>query len=405
MSISQLARSLHESSTLRMNERAKIMRERGNALIHLGSGEPKSKVPFDAILNASSKLVSANVKYTEVDGIPSLKKAIVRYTEENYNKIVGPENIIVSNGAKQSLSILLQSILNEQEEVILLSPYWVSYPELVKIANGIPITVTPEDGGYHPRIQDIDMAVGRYTKAVIVNSPCNPSGLIFSRDFIAEIVNYCERKGIYLIMDDIYHKLIFDGKSLISCYDFAKDQSNNSKLIVVNGVSKLYGMTGFRIGWVIANTHIVEAMKIIQSHVTSCPSVVAQAAAAGALTGIQSGVESLRLTLENNRNVMITELKSFDGVKVTKPDGTFYCFPDFSAYNKNSAELSEFLLRKVMVVTVPGKEFGMDGHLRLSYCGTIKDIKEGIERIKWAIDPNSPNEIYIGDRKLVRDWL
>ncbi|RKY57048.1 MAG: pyridoxal phosphate-dependent aminotransferase [Candidatus Neomarinimicrobiota bacterium] len=405
MSISQLARSLHESATLRMNERAKIMRERGDALIHLGSGEPKSKVPFDAILNASSKLVSANVKYTEVDGIPSLKKAIVRYTEENYNKIVGPENIIVSNGAKQSLSILLQSILNEQEEVILLSPYWVSYPELVKIANGIPIIVTPEDGGYHPRIQDIDMAVGRYTKAVIVNSPCNPSGLIFSRDFIAEIVNYCERKGIYLIMDDIYHKLIFNGKSFISCYDFAKDQSNNSKLIVVNGVSKLYGMTGFRVGWVIANTHIVEAMKVIQSHVTSCPSVVVQAAAAGALTGIQSGVESLRLTLENNRNVMITELKSFDGVKVTKPDGTFYCFPDFSAYNKNSAELSEFLLRKVMVVTVPGKEFGMDGHLRLSYCGTIKDIKEGIERIKWAIDPNSPNEIYIGDRKLVRDWL
>ncbi len=295
--------------------------------------------------------------------------------------------------------------MNEQEEVILLSPYWVSYPELVKIANGIPIIVTPEDGGYHPRIQDIDMAVGRYTKAVIVNSPCNPSGLIFSRDFIAEIVNYCERKGIYLIMDDIYHKLIFNGKSFISCYDFAKDQSNNSKLIVVNGVSKLYGMTGFRVGWVIANTHIVEAMKVIQSHVTSCPSVVVQAAAAGALTGIQSGVESLRLTLENNRNVMITELKSFDGVKVTKPDGTFYCFPDFSAYNKNSAELSEFLLRKVMVVTVPGKEFGMDGHLRLSYCGTIKDIKEGIERIKWAIDPNSPNEIYIGDRKLVRDWL
>jgi aspartate aminotransferase len=163
-------------------------------------------------------------------------------------------------------------------------------------------------------------------------------------------------------------------------------------------------MTGFRIGWTIANKKITSAMVNIQAQNISCPSVVLQAAAAGALTGVQSGIDALRMFLQNNRDVMMTELKAFTGVHVTPPDGTFYCLPDFSAYNKKSVELSNFLLEKALVVTVPGKEFGMEGHLRLSYCGTIKEIMEGVARIKWALDPESPNEIYIGDRKLRRDW-
>jgi aspartate aminotransferase len=205
-------------------------------------------------------------------------------------------------------------------------------------------------------------------------------------------------------MDDIYHRLIFDNRKTISCYDFAKNLSENSKLIVINGVSKQYAMTGFRIGWAIANKNIIEAMTNIQGHQTSGPSVLLQKAAVGAINGIQSSVEALRGTLENNRNVMMDYLGSFEGVHVTKPDGTFYCFADFSNYNKSSQKLSEFLINKVLVLTVPGVEFGMEGYLRLSFCGTIKDITEGIERMKWALDPNSPNELYIGDRKLVRDW-
>jgi len=173
---------------------------------------------------------------------------------------------------------------------------------------------------------------------------------------------------------------------------------------VINGVSKQYAMTGFRIGWAVGNKKVIEAMSNIQGHQTSGPSVLLQKAAAGALNGIQSSVESLRITLENNRNVLIEQLRSFNGVKVNVPDGTFYCFADFSAYEKDSQKLSSFLIDKVMVLTVPGKEFGLDGHLRISYCGTIKDITEGVERMKWALDPNSPNELYIGDRKLVRDW-
>jgi aspartate aminotransferase len=146
-------------------------------------------------------------------------------------------------------------------------------------------------------------------------------------------------------------------------------------------------------------------MRNIQAQTTSNPSVISQAAAEGALTGVQTAVESLRLTIQNNRDVIMQEMRAFKGVHVTKPQGTFYCLPDFKAYNKNSVELANFLLEKAMVVTVPGVEFGMEGHLRLSYAGAVKDVIEGVERMKWALDPESPNEIYIGDRKLIRDWL
>jgi aspartate aminotransferase len=176
-------------------------------------------------------------------------------------------------------------------------------------------------------------------------------------------------------------------------------------VIVINGVSKLYGMTGFRIGWTVANSELVEIMNNVQGQVTSGPSVVLQAAAEGALTGLQGLVEGLRLSIQNNRDVIMSELDAFDGVKATKPQGTFYVFPDFSTYSTNSVQLSEFLLKKARVVTVPGKEFGMEGHLRLSYSGTVKDVTEGLARIRWALDPSSPAEIYIGDRKAVRDWL
>ncbi len=404
MSLSQIAKTISASPTLKLNEKAAILREKGDPVIHLGGGEPKSKVPMDAILASAAHLNTGEIRYTPADGIPALKKAIIRYTEEFYNRKVVPENVIASGGAKQAIMVALQAILNPQEEVIYPAPYWVSYPEMAKLCGAIGVAAYPEDGSFYPRIQDIEQRVGSYTKAVIINSPNNPSGAMYSEEFIADVVDYCERKELYLIMDDIYHRLIFDGKKPINCYDYAKDLSEKSKIILINGVSKQYAMTGFRIGWAVANKKIIEAMTNIQGHQTSGPSVVLQKAAVGALNGIQSSVESLRVTLENNRNVMIDYLNSFEGVRVTKPDGTFYCFADFSAYEKNSNLLSEKLIDKVLVLTVPGSEFGMEGFLRLSYCGTIKEITEGIERIKWALDPNSPNELYIGDRKLVRDW-
>lgn len=404
MSISQIGRSIAESATLKLNEKAAILRDKGDPVIHLGGGEPKSKVPIDAIISSSGLLNSAEVRYTPADGIPALKKAIIRYTEEFYGRLVEPENVMASGGAKQAIMVCLQAILNPQDEVIFPAPYWVSYPEMAKLIGAVPVPVPPEDGTFYPRLADIEQKVGPYTRAVMINSPNNPTGAMYSEEFIAQIVEFCEKRGLYLIMDDIYHRLIFDGRKPISCYKFAKDLGENSKLVVINGVSKQYAMTGFRIGWAVANKELTRVMTNIQSHQTSGPSVVLQKAAVGALMGVQSSVESLRLTLENNRNVMLELLKSFEGVQIHKPDGTFYCFPDFSAYNQDSGKLSRFLLDKVLVATVPGVEFGLEGHLRLSYCGTVKDITEGIERMKWALDPNSPNELYLGNRKLIRDW-
>jgi aspartate aminotransferase len=373
-------------------------------VIHLGIGEPKNKTPINAILAAANKLNSGEVKYTPTDGLPSLKKAIIAYTEDNYNRIIAPENIIVTNGAKQSLYNVIFSLVDPQDEVILLAPYWVSYPEMVKMVHGIPIIVTSKDGTFYPRMEDIIEAVSSYTKAIIVNSPNNPSGVVYPEEFISELVEFCETKGIYLIMDDIYHRLVFDGKQATPGYQFTDEDIESTKVIVTNGVSKLYGMTGFRIGWVIANRKLVEVMTNVQAQMTSNPGTILQAAAEGALNGLQSSVESLRLTIENNRNVIMQELRSFAGIRVIRPEGAFYCLPDFRAYEGNSVELANFLLKKALVVTVPGIEFGMEGHLRLSFSGTVKDITEGIARMKWAIDPESPREIYIGDRKLIRDW-
>jgi aspartate aminotransferase len=404
MSLSQIARSIKASPTLALNEKAAILREKGDPVIHLGGGEPKSRAPMDALLSAVNSLNTGEIRYAPADGTPELKKSIIRYTEEYYHRKVNPENVIVSGGAKQAIMVALQAILNPQEEVIFPAPYWVSYPDMAKLCGAIGVAALPEDGTFYPRLKDIEMRVGSYTRAIIINSPNNPSGAMYSEEFIADIVDFCEKKGIYLIMDDIYHRLIFDGRKPFSAYNYTKKSVEESKLVIINGVSKQYAMTGFRIGWAVGNKKLIAAMANIQGHQTSGPSVLLQKAAAGALNGIQSGVENLRVTLENNRNILIAQLRSFSGVKVYVPDGTFYCFADFSAYEKDSQKLSQFLIDKVMVLTVPGKEFGLDGFLRISYCGTIKEITDGIERMKWALDPNAPNELYIGDRKLVRDW-
>jgi len=404
VSISQLARSIKESPTLKLNETAALLREKGEPVIHLGGGEPKSRAPIDAIINCTALLNTGEVRYTPADGIPALKKAIIRYTEEHYDKAVSPDNVIASNGAKQSIMVALYTILEPKEEVIFPAPFWVSYPEMVKLAGGIPVAVTPEDGTFQPTIQEIADAVGSNTKAIIINSPNNPSGKMYSEEFIDGVVKLCEKKNLWLIMDDTYNRLIYDGRTPTNCYRYTQKNIDNMRIIVTNCVSKMYAMTGFRIGWAVGNKEVIGAMSNIQSQQTSGPSAPAQWAAVGALNGIQSSIESLRMTLQNNRNVLVERLCAFDGVQITKPDGTFYTFPDFSAYMKDSQKLAQFLLEKVRVVVVPGKEFGMEGRIRISFCGTIKDITEGMERIKWALDPNSPNELYLGDRKLVRDW-
>jgi aspartate aminotransferase len=405
MKLSKLASDIAESPTFALNEEARLLRERGEAVINLGIGEPKNKTPISAVLASGAKLTSGEVKYTPPDGLPSMKKAVIRYTEESYNRLVAPENVIITNGAKQSLFNIFYSVLNPQDEVIVIAPYWVSYTEMIKMCLGIPVIVTPEDGTFTPRFEDIERAVTSSTRAIIVNSPNNPSGAIYPPELIEKIVEMCERKGIFMICDDIYHKLTFDRNVAPPAYSFTKRDVENSHVIVVNGVAKLYGMTGFRVGWVVAPRELVKVMTNVLAQTTSCVSPLAQAAAEGALNGLQSVVEALRLQIQNNRDVVLQEMRTFSGARLIEPRGTFYALPDLRAFNGNSVELSRFLLKKALVVTVPGKEFGMEGHIRISFAGSVKDITEGIARIKWALDPTSPNEIYIGDKKMIRDWM
>lgn len=405
MKLSKLACEIAESPTFALNEEARLLRERGEAVINLGIGEPKNKTPIAAVLSSGAKLSSGEVKYTPPDGLPAMKKAVIRYTEENYNRLVAPEEVIVTNGAKQSLYNIFYSILNPQDEVVVIAPYWVSYPEMIKMCMGIPVIVTPEDGTFTPRFEDIERAVTSSTRAIIVNSPNNPSGAVYSAELIEKIVDLCERKGIFMICDDIYHKLTFDHVNAPPAWSFTKKDIENSNIIVVNGVAKLYGMTGFRIGWVVAPRHLIKVMTNVLAQTTSCVSPVAQAAAEGALNGLQSVVESLRLQIQNNRDVLLQEMKTFNGARLIEPQGTFYALPDLRAFGGNSVEMSKFLLKKALVVTVPGREFGMEGHIRISFAGSVKDVTEGVARIKWALDATSPNEIYIGDKKLIRDWL
>ncbi len=405
MSLSRLACAVAQSPTLQLNEAARVLRERGEPVINLGIGEPKNKAPINALLSSAARLTSGEVKYTPTDGTPGLKRAIINYTEEHYDRRVLPANVIVSAGAKQALFNLLFSLLNPQDEVIILAPYWVSYPEMVRMVYAVPVIVTPEDGGFVPQMAEIEAAASSATRAIIVNSPNNPSGAVYPPGLIAQLVEFCERKEITLILDDIYHRLVFDGREAVPATRFTQRDIESTRLVIVNGVSKLYGMTGFRIGWIIANRRLVEVMTNVQAQTASCVSPVLQSAAEGALTGLQSVTEGLRLTIENNRNVIMQELKCFEGVRAAQPQGAFYVLPDFRAYRNDSVGLAEFLLRKALVVAVPGKEFGMEGHLRLSFAGAAKELIEGVARMRWALDPTSPNEIYIGDRKLLRDWL
>ncbi|MFA5139346.1 MAG: pyridoxal phosphate-dependent aminotransferase [Elusimicrobiota bacterium] len=404
MNIGRLAGSIAESPTLKLNSQAAALKAAGEPVIHLGGGEPKNKTPEAAVLAAKAKLDSGEVKYTPSEGVPSLKKAIVRYTEENYGRSASPGNVIVSAGAKPALFSLLYAILDPGDEVLILAPYWVSYPEMVRMVGGVPVVLKPGEGRFVPTLREIERTLTPKTKAVIVNSPNNPSGAVYPEELVADLVRLCESRGVVYISDDIYHKLVFGGKKAASPYACTDKDIESTQVVSVNGISKVYGMTGFRIGWVVAPRKLVEVMGNVQGQILSCASALAQAAAEGALTGPQTPVVSLCEALQRNRDVMMRELSAMKKLKVREPEGTFYCLPDFSAYKADSMELCRFLLEKALVVTVPGREFGMEGHLRLSYCTSAEDVIEGVSRIRWALDPESPEEIEIGGKRRVRDW-
>ena len=398
--LSKLSSLIGDSPTLKINAAARALKAAGEPVVHLGGGEPTYPAPQSAVDAIIQKAQSRKIKYSPSSGTPAMKQAVIAYTEKYYGRRFEPANVLISAGAKQALFNFLLAAVTEGDEVIFAAPYWVSYPEMIKIAGGTPVCVRPTEG-LQVKAQQILDAVTPKTKAILLNSPCNPSGQIYSEEFIKTIVEFAEKNDIFLVMDDIYHQLVFDGNKTPNPCQYAKEGNN---MVIINGVSKLYGLTGLRIGWAVAKRNdLIAAMGRMQAQSTSCNSDLSEVAACAALMGDQSCIADLCRVLQDNRNTLLEEVEKIPHVKVQKPQGTFYCFVDFSYYNASSAELAQYLLEKALVAVVPGIAFGADGYLRISFCADKAYIVEGVRRIRWALDKTAPRELKIGDKIITRD--
>lgn len=382
ITLSSRASQIGDSPTLKINAKARALKAAGQPVIHLGGGEPTYPAPQAAVDAIVKKAQSRKIKYTPSSGTPELKQAVLQYTKTHYAHTFEVSNVLISAGAKQALFNFLLAAVEPGDEVVFPAPFWVSYPEMVKLAGGTPVIVKPSQG-LRVTVEEIKAAVTPKTKAILLNSPCNPAGHIFSADFIKELVEFAEQKQIFLVMDDIYHQLVFDGAKTPNPCAYAKDFNN---LVIINGVSKLYGLTGLRIGWAVSANHdLISAMGRMQAQSTSCNSDVSEAAACAALNGSQDCVNDLCAVLEDNRNTLLAELAKIPHIRVEKPQATFYSFVDFSYYNKDSNALATYLLEKVLVAVVPGKAFGAEGYLRISFCADKTAIVEGVRRIADAL--------------------
>ncbi len=380
--LSTRASLIGDSPTLKINAKARALKAAGQPVIHLGGGEPTYPAPQAAVDAIIQKAKSRKIKYTPSSGTPELKQAVLQYMQTHYAHAFELQHVLISAGAKQALFNFLLSAVNPGDEVIFPAPFWVSYPEMIKLAGGTPVVVKPAQG-LRVSAQEIIQAVTPKTKAIIINSPCNPAGHIFSADFIKQIVEFAQEKQIFLVLDDIYHQLVFDGAKTPNPCAYAKNFNN---LVIINGVSKLYGLTGLRIGWAVSeNKELIAAMGKMQAQSTSCNCDLSEVGAAAALNGPQDCVKDLCAVLEDNRNTLLAELAKIPHIHVEKPQGTFYSFVDFSYYQKDSNALAAYLLEKVLVAVVPGAAFGAEGYLRISFCADKTAIIEGVRRIAEAL--------------------
>ncbi len=400
LTLSKRIAQIGDSPTLKINATARALKAAGKPVIHLGGGEPTYPAPQATVEAIIKKAQSRQIKYTPFSGTMELKQAVLHYTQRYYGRTFEPKNVLISAGAKQALFNFLMAVVEPGDEVVFPAPYWVSYPEMVKLAGGTPVIVRPTKG-LQVTFEQMQNAVTPKTKIILLNSPCNPSGQIYSEDFVRRLVSLAEEKQIFLGMDDIYHQLVFDGAQTPNPCTYAKEGKN---LVLLNGVSKLYGLTGLRIGWAVSgNTDLIAAMGKIQGQSTSCNSDLSECGAAAALEGNQDCIQDLCRVLKENRNILLEELSQIPFIRVEKPQGTFYSFVDFSHYNTDSNALAAYLLEKALVAVVPGAAFGAEGYLRISFCADKNAIIEGVRRIRWALDETAPNEIKIGDKIVTRN--
>lgn len=392
LTISKKAGSISPSPTLSLDAKFKQMKKQGIPVVGFGAGEPDFETP-DRIKNAAIEAIGKGMtRYTPAAGTIELRQAICDKFKRDLGVDYTVNNIVVSNGGKHSLTNVFMCICNAGDEVIIPAPYWVSYPEMVKMADGKPVFInTTEETGFKFSPEQLEKAITDKTKAVVINSPSNPTGMVYSEEELRAIAEIAVKHNIYIVFDEIYEKLIYDGKH-VNPATFGDEVKELT--VIVNGLAKAYAMTGWRIGYTAANEKLTKAMSSLQSHATSNPNSVAQYAAIEALSGDQSEISDMCAEYVKRRDYMVERINGIDGISCLNPNGAFYIFMNVKEllnkehYGKmitTAQELCDDMLDRALVALVPSEGFGIDGYARLSYATSMEEITEGLNRIEKYI--------------------
>ncbi|GAA4708736.1 pyridoxal phosphate-dependent aminotransferase [Brevibacillus fulvus] len=386
MQLSKRVSILSPSPTLAITAKANELKRQGVDVVALGAGEPDFNTPQHIIEAAERAMREGKTKYTATAGIPELLKAIQDKFEQDNGLKYTTKQIMVTNGGKHALFNLFMSLLNPGDEVIIPIPFWVSYPEMVKVAEGVPVFVEGlEENAFKVTAEQVKAAITPRTRALVINSPSNPTGSIYTRKELEAIVDVCLSHNILMVSDEIYEKLIYDGHEHVSVASFSKEAYENT--VIINGMSKPYSMTGWRMGYAAGNEQLIRAMVDLSSHSTSNPTSFAQYGALAALTGTQEPLNMMKQEFEKRRNRVVELLNSIEGISCLKPEGAFYVFPNVSeAMQKQGfADVdawAEALLEQEKVALIPGSGFGAKHNVRISYAASMEQLEKGIERIR-----------------------
>lgn len=387
--ISKKAQAVSPSATLAIDSKFKAMKANGEDVVGFGAGEPDFDTPEHIKAAAIEAIKMGKTKYTPAAGTLALRQAVADKFKRENNLDYAPTDIVISNGAKHSLVNTFMAICNPGDEVIVPAPYWVSYPEMVKLADGVPVIIqASEEHNFKVTADEIRQAITDKTRAIILNSPCNPTGMVYTAEELRAIADLAVEKNLYVVSDEIYEHLIYEGKpvSIASFNDKIKDLT-----IIVNGVSKTYAMTGWRIGYTASNSAIAKVMSNIQSHATSNPNSIAQEAALAALTGGLDCAMEMKKHFCERRDYMVERINSIDGVSCRKPQGAFYIMMNISnilgreyyGYKIETADdFAQAFLEIAKVAVVPGTGFSAPEYIRWSYATSMENIKEGLDRLE-----------------------
>ena len=383
------------SFTLEMTSRAAELRAQGVDVINFSAGQPDFNTPENIRNAAKAAMDNGQTKYTAGAGTIELREAVCEKVKRENELVISPDQVLISNGEKQSLYLICQALFQGGDEVLIFSPYWVSFPEFVTLSDATPILIdTDAKVNFEPTIQDIQRNISDRVKGVIINSPSNPTGSVWTNETIINILGIAKENEWVVIADECYERLVFDGE-FTSAEKLNQDHHIGANVITCMSMSKTYSMTGWRIGYAFGEQSIIKAMSKIQGQATSCANSISQAASVEALIGDQSEVEMMRDKFKERRNLMVDLLNGIPDVSCDMPGGAFYAFPDFSSYMgksfrgeiiNDSFDLSDVLLNEAKVVTVPGDGFGAPGHIRFSYPVGKEIIREGINRVKKVLE-------------------